>query len=263
MKRILDFVKFRMMKIKYADFHLRCFSPHSHTGRLADFTLIELLIVISIIVILAGMLLPALGKARETAYSASCLNKLKNIGLAVTMYAGDNHEYFPGLNTGSAPFYTEISPYLKSGNTVASFQIFICPADRIRLSYNTDDVSRKRSYTLNTNMTHEHDGNPPGDANNYNFAWCRLSKVSGPSEKIYKTDGIGSSAATLDQQCWPLGVNYWCYPFKDGSAVSDGGVDFRHNGKANLLFADFHAAGKVIQELRYQRKLVTPWKAVW
>ena len=48
-----------------------------------------------------------------------------------------------------------------------------------------------------------------------------------------------------------------------GSAVSDGGVDFRHNGKANLLFADFHAAGKVIQELRYQRKLVTPWKAVW
>lgn len=129
------------------------------------------------------MLLPALGKARETAYSASCLNKLKNIGLAVTMYAGDNHEYFPGLNTGSAPFYTEISPYLKSGNTVASFQIFICPADRIRLSYNTDDVSRKRSYTLNTNMTHEHDGNPPGDANNYNFAWCRLSKVSGPRVK--------------------------------------------------------------------------------
>lgn len=227
------------------------------------FTLIELLVVISIIVILAGMLLPALGSARKKAHSISCLNKLKNIGLAVAMYGGDNNGYFPGLNTGSAPFYTEIPPYLKSGNTVASFQIFICPSDHVRINYATTDVSRKRSYTLNTNMTHEHEGNLPNEANNYNFVWNKPSRVPVPSEKIYKSDGIGSSLGTLDQQCFPLGLNYWCYPFKDGSSASDGGLDFRHGGSVNLLFADFHVAGRKVQELRYQRKLVTPWSALW
>lgn len=59
------------------------------------FTLIELLVVIAIIAILAAMLMPALGRAREMAKGAACLSNMHNIGLAMVMYTADNRGYFP------------------------------------------------------------------------------------------------------------------------------------------------------------------------
>ena len=73
----------------------------ARSRRALGFTLVELLVVMAVIVILAGLLLPALGSAKQKAKAISCLNNEKQLALACQVYADDSNDRFP-YNLGPA-----------------------------------------------------------------------------------------------------------------------------------------------------------------
>jgi prepilin-type N-terminal cleavage/methylation domain-containing protein/prepilin-type processing-associated H-X9-DG protein len=123
-------------------------------GLRTGFTLIELLVVIAIIAILAGLLLPALSRAKEAGRTARCQSNLHQLGLALTMYVDENHAYpiFTYDETGSLiplGFWSDrLLPYVRSGWTN---DVYRCPSYKGLTLPGNDIGDPLGSYGYNAN----------------------------------------------------------------------------------------------------------------
>jgi prepilin-type N-terminal cleavage/methylation domain-containing protein/prepilin-type processing-associated H-X9-DG protein len=174
------------------------------------FTLIELLVVIAIIAILAGMLLPALSKAKLRGQTAVCSNQMRQLWLGFAMYADDNDDKYPhsasqgsyaprdedwiwwNVNDsrirggGRDPQFGAITPYIAGFNT----NLFRCPTDRNVLRRQAEwDARRAGNPYLYSYTAHSHvvSGDNRGITTIYSsgreFAF-KVTQVNRPSEKV-------------------------------------------------------------------------------
>ena len=253
------------MKLPLAEFPVSPARPRTERSRASvlAFTLIELLVVIAIIAILAGMLLPALAKAKQKAHQTACLNNLKQIGLATLMYLNEYQKY-PG--TIKVPEFYYIRPLRLFSQMGTNRSSFNCPANKPEFYWDTNLNKSLRGridfLTASGNgagMSYGYNdwGIGPvtpnldqqlglgGDVNPPSQPELPESKVVAPSDMIMLADS--KSDRSWDGNIDPKERDQW--PGK------------RHNGRTVLMFSDGHAESARRQDVVDPRN--DGWRRRW
>lgn len=167
-----------------------------HAREKNAFTLIELLVVIAIIAILAGLLLPALAKAKDKAKTISCLNNAKQIGYATMMYVGDNNDAYPwgvdvknGTWLDPTAWHIMLLAYL-NGDTNTGSKVYICPAEIIPSGVTFPIVPAPifhESYRANAHLFRANSGNTKTTLP------LRTTQVPGQASILMLTDKVYNS----------------------------------------------------------------------
>jgi prepilin-type N-terminal cleavage/methylation domain-containing protein/prepilin-type processing-associated H-X9-DG protein len=226
-----------------------------YAGSKRGFTLIELLVVIAIIAILAALLLPALARAKDRAWTLACLSNLKQLEICWHSYAMDyndllvpNNSVENGSTNGDAGAIAAGASWCLATPTAANVQngmlfpynsslgIYHCPADHSTLtdpSGSTPGPLRARSYNLSESVN----GYPEYDSFIFNYIpfFKKLTQIKGPN--------VANCLVFIDENEYTLLDAQFGMPtdYYDGTQTWWDMPANRHNRGANLCFADGHA----------------------
>lgn len=201
------------------------------------FTLIELLTVIAVIAVLSAILIPAVGRARESANQSKCVSNLRQIGVAVQSYANDHKGRYPEASFSGPdgkPWCRVIEPYVgMESDGTESGNLFHCPAVEDDLHHGWSD------YGYNTNLGL---GKPQD-----NGVSARRVNIADPAKIVVVGD---SGDVATGNASWQFKAKQYARGWESETSVPH----CRHNGMANLVFLDNHVESLTWEEMELRRE---------